>query len=563
MKIMAQDGTKPSLPSPGADELKDVRNMVALFLTAMKNYALYPADHNITQKFMSNVKAGLEVFLAKYGSLRFDVVKDALLYEGQSVHEDRAAAGLAFSLFKDGITWLEFMEGIALDEIVAFFQVLHTYKEQREEAGGDVVTALWDLSLPHLRYEAADVLWDADGTLDLRSLNRGFVYSREMAVAEDVDAPPFEGMAEKFEETQPCLLTAVEEQALRHMVLAEETKETNEGVLDVLIIILQGQCRQEDFETTLSLLRDEFYIVLAHGELESGLNMLENLRVLMMTSQSATPWIVPMLENFFRDVSSLDGMSGICQLLTGLDTSNQERCVLLRKMLSLLDPVAIGSLAPLLVQVSSPVLEQLLHDAIEMLAGRDLLPLEKIFKSADDPVIEKLVPILGRLPGQRAGQTLQKLIRHSSEMVRRSAVRVFLQGAGREIREVFPLIDDHASVIREMAFRFLGREKNAQAERLLMDYLAKSRSITVDVNSLVLAFDALGRCGGLPCLPFLRRVLLGQGWNWFKGFGKPRYRRGAVVALRRLGMPEAEAILARAAGSIFPVVRSAVKDAEV
>jgi len=76
----------------------------------------------------------VEVFLAKYGSLRFDVVKDALLYEGQSVHEDRAAAGLAFSLFKDGITWLEFMEGIALDEIVAFFQVLHTYKEQREEA---------------------------------------------------------------------------------------------------------------------------------------------------------------------------------------------------------------------------------------------------------------------------------------------------------------------------------------------------------------------------------------------------------------------------------------------
>jgi hypothetical protein len=113
----------------------------------MKNYSLYPADHNITQKFLKNVKAGLDVFLSEYGSLRFDVAKDVLIYKDQPVHEERAGDGFTFSFFRDGIIWLEFMEGIALDDLLAFFQVIHTCREQREEAGG--VSAPVCTSPPH------------------------------------------------------------------------------------------------------------------------------------------------------------------------------------------------------------------------------------------------------------------------------------------------------------------------------------------------------------------------------------------------------------------------------
>jgi len=91
---------------------------------------------------------------------------------------------------------------------------------------------------------------------------------------------------------------------------------------------------------------------------------------------------------------------------------------------------------------------------------------------------------------------------------------------------------------------------------MLLSYL-RGNFAQKDPTHILACYKTLGHCGSNRAVPFLRKILLNQGWNSFIGSGKLIYREGAAVALTLLDTLEAKNVLQKASESKFKVIRKA------
>ncbi len=547
-------------PEISQQELQSATNVVSLLVSALKNSSIYPEEHSITQKFFYKVLAGLQKHIKQFNGLRLDIAHDALLYHGEPIYQEMSSNEDRFvgSLFADGITWITFQEGITLEEISSFFRVINRYKDFQEEADGDLVTALWDLNLPHLYYDATDVLWETDKVIDINQINRSSIYSEDKTSDSSEESAQPDKTSVPVEDSSFSGLTEQEEQILHTMVLEEEQEKPDEDVLDILAIILQKQSDENDFKSVLLFLKEEFEKVLAKGGVSIVLDLLENLHVLMMASKVEKPWAVPLIGKFLQDISTPDSLSGLHITLSTLDAKDGERIDQINRFLSVLEPQAIDAIALFMEDIPSPIVQHILLDALKHILVKEPRVLEQFLKHADDSVAVKIMPVLEILPDDMAKRLMQKYLHHSSTELRRAALAVLLHKKESDVRMAFPLLEDPNQGIRELALNLLSRHRSHVSEQHLLKYIQKGTYNVTGPEHLVSCYRALGRCGSKQCLPFLTKILLNRGWNSFLGFGKLIHRRGAAEALHLLRLPEADTILAQAAKSRFPVIKNAI-----
>lgn len=147
-----QDPPVPEVRSADPD-IPAIRDLIGALLIALRNHALYPEDHAISRNAVASLEVRLAGFLAEHGFLRLSVERDRFLAEGEVVHQGPPQEDyLPFQLFRDGIQWIEFRNGITTEELSGFLKMLIRYRTPKEEAEGDLVTALWEAGLPHLNY---------------------------------------------------------------------------------------------------------------------------------------------------------------------------------------------------------------------------------------------------------------------------------------------------------------------------------------------------------------------------------------------------------------------------
>ena len=166
-------GEAPSIleDNPADEDILAVRDIFGSFLIALRNFTLYPEDHAICRKSLAVVRDRLDGFLAGRGSLLLTVEKERFLFQGEAVQQGTPQQEeLAFQLFREGIQWLEFHSGITQEELNAFFGLLNRYRTVKEDAEGDLVTALWEADFPYLKYHNEDVLWEAEPLMDFSLL---------------------------------------------------------------------------------------------------------------------------------------------------------------------------------------------------------------------------------------------------------------------------------------------------------------------------------------------------------------------------------------------------------
>lgn len=223
------------LPADGSFVYKEL--MVALF-RALKNYAIYPSDHVICQNAVTAFERKLGEVLSEKDRFRIDVENDRLLHDGTLIYQSMVREGdLPNILFRDGIQWIAFESGIDTEEILRFLEILHRNRHLKNEAEGDIVTALWDADLTHLRYDAADVLWDAEPLVDFGSLDLeppsgerkkssfGSVGSPEPMAAEDEFATSGTDL-----QTGPMKENAVDEETAAEAPIALESLQDQEDL---------------------------------------------------------------------------------------------------------------------------------------------------------------------------------------------------------------------------------------------------------------------------------------------------------------------------------------------
>ena len=152
----------PAPTSLSDKELQDARQVVNIFILAWKNYGLYPEDHINTTKSFEKLVAAFGNFFTTHEDLRLNVEKDRLLCGSEIIYEvspDAPSEDIITLLYRDGIKWIEFQEGLPLDEIAAFYRIAYKYRLFAEETEGDIVTALIDEELECIDFKAVDIFW--------------------------------------------------------------------------------------------------------------------------------------------------------------------------------------------------------------------------------------------------------------------------------------------------------------------------------------------------------------------------------------------------------------------
>jgi hypothetical protein len=540
--------------------IRAAREAATALAAAVATAGLYPGGHAVREDTVKRLAQRLKVFFDGRETLRLEVSADRLRWGGADVQVDADPAGLPAILFRDGIRWIALRSGAAARELTALVDLLGRFRTLAPEHEGDIATALWEARFVHILYEAEDPLSAAE-PLELSELNRGAAGGCWGHAEPDPDAP---GLSPG--EAPLWRLTPEELDRVSRMVSEEENWEGTEDVLDVLVVILEEQADPEDFDALLAFIAEEFQQVLEAGDFGLAVNLLRNLRALREIFRTERSWAVPRLDDAFRELSGTRFLSLFAEV--DLDLLGEAALAQVRRLLSLLPPEALGALVPLLPAARSRHARNVLMTAAVRLAREDARPLNPFLEGAPPPELARyLVAIAGHLRGGAAARVLLRMARHPEAAVRRHALRTLLT-TGRDRHElILPLLDDSDAAVRELIHEQLGRRRDRSAERLLLAWLADGGAGNRSGSGAgarfgeragerrIRAFRSLGRCGSSASVPALKRGLMGRPLQ--VAAARRRVRDAAAQALSELDIPEAEAVLARAARSPFPAVRRA------
>ncbi len=530
--------------------LKQVKQILFALNGTFKKLTLYFENHSLYQEALNLLKNTLDGYFTIHAELRFDIFRDEIRFGDDVVQQGKMEPNdLFYILFRDGLLWISFQSGLELWELDTFYKIVHKHIVLEDNAEDDVVTALWELNLHGILYEAADLDLGAIDVLD-DALGQ---------CCRDNEAPESEPeqSAEPFcfpLNTQQDIwrLTADEREAIRKMVAEEEKLDGTDHVIDVLFYILR-QLKEpgKDIDELLHTLTQELREAILSGRFLYFRNVLQKLKQHGQDMEAAGHWSAPYLKRFFSAL----GDPGFLKILRSIapyveDCEPEERTVL-KKALLLLDPSALLSLGPMLMEIKTTKMYQLLLGAIGTMADRDFSYLEKLLKSSHPELIRRLVLILGHLKDHPSRQLLSGLLTHASQAVRKEALKAVLVRDSQSLEEIFALIDDPDEDIRRMLLKHLGKERNPKAEALLLGYLSDQRSVHENDRALLAVCETLGRCGSDNSITFLKKEL----FKWpALGILRPnrsQRRRAALAALKALNTPKAAELAAREARGFF------------
>jgi len=551
-------------------ELQSVKGTVSAFLNVMKTYALYSEYHPFCEQVVKRFHNNLLAFLEQYESLRLTVKRHRLFYEGNEVHTGPANEdNIAFSLFRDGIDWIEMIEGIALWETKAIVKIVHKYKRLPEEPEGDLVTAFWEAQLPHFDYEATEYIpeenfqgsggsqktftsgkTESGHKLDLQS-------SLSLKNLTGDGSPP---VTQPLDDSEPVIidalsieLTSQEIDALNEIVAHEEDLDPTQEILAMLVDIIHNKDDSNYFLLALDFIKESFEESFIARDFTNTLHILHSITYIRELYQKDRPWALPSIDDFLKGIPEQESFSLMEQVLTDPACPHLEE---IQQIMLLLHPEVVGTIAPMLLKVSAAATQAMLTNVITSLAARDIGPLEALLaEDSSDELLVILVGILGKLDGDRPVQLLLELIRHPSEIVRKVVLKTLIMREVWDPKNLFSMIDDPSQSIRKTVINYLLSRKCETTEQLFINYLATMSKSNSNEQHLLACYKALGLCGSHRSIPKLSAMLLGG--NLISKIAGSVTRTGAALALQALGKKESQQILTQAAKSFYPGIRRA------
>jgi hypothetical protein len=127
--------------------LKEVQVITRDLLKVIKVVSMYPENNPLPQSLKRTFAERLVNFVETYGDLRLSVNRDTLMLDDETVFSDGAKEeSLAGIFFGAGITCLSILEGIDVNQVYKFLDIVKSYLNSRSQAG-DLVTQIWEASL--------------------------------------------------------------------------------------------------------------------------------------------------------------------------------------------------------------------------------------------------------------------------------------------------------------------------------------------------------------------------------------------------------------------------------
>jgi hypothetical protein len=543
----------------------DNKKIFAYLLLTCKNVSLYPEGHSISTNSIKQFHEMLVAHIRQHGDLKIEIEKDHVICQGTEVQKGPAEEGtLPFTLFRDGIRWLEFTEGITLEEIRDALSIIHKYSVLTTEPEGDIVTAFWESLFDHVLYKADDFVadqtaeqidslakWDA-----MHNTEETESGAEDKPATDDVNAASVEVIESFTIDPGNFLLTPEEKIELQAMIDREERASASEHLKMLLDILIQIQ-EEKDYTIILGVLSEEFDAFYHRRDFESALMILDGLRKVLTSGKVNTPQIVALIASHYQDMAS--DARCLKPLEEIWSTLNAKQIETMKGIFQHLIPKAVPTLMRLLLLGQPSRLEEATQDSIIALLNQDAGCLERLSNDPDERLIEKLISLLPRLKQEISLKYLLKLARHPAASIRRTVIKALGQLPGNQTSAIFEFMDDPDPSVRQAILTHLGQSRSEIAEDLLMKYLQNPKLSAAKDEHIIECFRTLGKCGSARSISFLRSTFLHR--KWLAAFQKSPFREGAALALVELKIPEAKETIETAGRSFYPGLRRIARKA--
>jgi uncharacterized protein (UPF0147 family) len=517
---------------------------------AFKKRILYPIGHVIYQDALNSLIDRLSSFFTASENLALIVQRNTISHAGRVIHEGPMnEENLAFILFRDGIYYLAFKKTIESWEINSFLEILKNNQILTENAENDIVTALWELELPSLTYQAEDVGFDTGETFDIPELG----YVESSGDLSDIKATN----VIKLEQAQRChepvfnkvlwTLTSQDKVHLSNLVVEEKDWERIEYVLYILLYILQQQGKPKNFSEVMAYVNQELSDAMKSRKFHSVFSTLQVLNKTLNADSNRNHWARSLLEDFFESLSETDFLSVLQDDWAAIAACGSKELSYLKRSLLFMPPQAISTLGPMLSHIKSKTIKKILVSVMAELAAVDYEHMAKLASSTDTAVLASIIPVLGSMRNDRSLANLRKMVRHPSARVRRQALMAIWRRQPELIAELSFTLDDPDEGVLQLYLGYAGRQRNKRMEAKIREYLEAHPIRTNNKQYQFRMYRTLGKCGSDASLMFLKKSLfLLPIFNILRS-KKSLKRQAAVHAITAIGTPSTESMLSRLA----------------
>lgn len=264
--------------APDAKELAAVKEILGLLAQTVSHMKLYPSRHSSVGQFRRQLFDKLTKFFSEADELEVDIQQNSFIWRGEIVFKDlNVLRSLPYLFFKDGMKKLAFLHGLDNDELETFLVTVREISLLPVDVG-DIVDALWQQDLSHVRYVAPDDYLESKVTVQQR-IPAQFQIRREDLFTGRIDLKP-EDVAEMFakmrassaagdgEEAEYAArfapLDAGEVETLEATMEAQRRSSPDKDFLDLTLELLNIEERPEVFSNILEFLK-KFHQVQLHS----------------------------------------------------------------------------------------------------------------------------------------------------------------------------------------------------------------------------------------------------------------------------------------------------------
>jgi HEAT repeat protein len=138
----------------GKDISERVRDIFSFLARAASTQKLFPAHHETVIHFRDELFARLKKFLDEHGELDIRIKENVFTHENEIIYQDEnILKSLPYLFFKDGMKKLTFLSGLNKEELQDFLDIIKKVSFLPPDVG-DIVDALWQRDLEHIRFFA-------------------------------------------------------------------------------------------------------------------------------------------------------------------------------------------------------------------------------------------------------------------------------------------------------------------------------------------------------------------------------------------------------------------------
>lgn len=526
----------PPTETPGSDgptraELSLATEIALAMVKTAKGLRTYLPNSPNLQKFFHELQQRMQKYHTEFGEFQLEIGQFSFRYRGGyplcESRDDRDS--MAFRMYGDGIRSVVIAEGV---EALQLHSLLSTVMQIRtEDADDDIVTRLWEMTLPHVTLILAEDFGypeTDDGPPpfgDQQEQIRRLYDSLPAMVAPRLPAIPPEVLTLTAEESE--LLHALQNSD----IIREPVREITRLLAAILSGVTDAPLVSPFLHITVKLAAD----LTTAGNIRSATEVLGMLRRLAGSDAVTAGMAARALAGFLNE-STIPSLCRIIDTPEGITRDD------LRELLRHLGEAAVPGICEVLGRVEKMGMRRVILETLVEFGRHEPLIFSPLL---DDPrwyLVRNVLLILTKLGNPDMLEPVSRLISHPDERVRKEVLHYLEQVPGTEAKSsVIRFLRDSSQGLRIRALQILGKSRFAPAFPAVSAMTERKEFDGAALEEKKAIYESLGLLGQEQMLPLFRSMLLKR--HWFNRTRRQENIFCAVAGLRRIGGRNARMLL--------------------